>query len=247
MPSGNVMPRGTNTADEGGGGAGENASLDARITDLEGKIADLDEAFYAQGQEGQEGKPGSEGTEGTEGPGGEVRSDGTTTETFLEEVKPNGEIEPPLSERKIERKGGITKTNLKIEAEKEGFNSGGAIGNAYVKSPLGPFASFHENNEKRLLLEASTKDRFVLVSLALKIKAKAGKGINVTISLQSSVNGELQYQLHTFEALENEPAGRVTLSLILLKGNALEAVYNNENENAETSGEVAAVTSVNLD
>jgi hypothetical protein len=119
MSSGNVMPRDTNTAGEGGGD--ENASLDARITDLEGKIADLDEAFYAQGQEGQEGKPASEGTEG---PGGEVGPEGTTTETFLEEVKPNGEVEPPLSERKIERKGGITKTNLKTEAEKEGIGGG---------------------------------------------------------------------------------------------------------------------------
>lgn len=106
--------------------------LQGQVDDLTARLEAMETAFTGQGETGREGGEGQGGEKGEAGepgqPGAEVDKEGNVTETFVDEVNKNGETESPVNESKLEKKGGITKKNLKSEAEKEGFSPGGGGG-----------------------------------------------------------------------------------------------------------------------
>lgn len=156
------------------------SDVQAQLDELRAQLEDLANTFDAAavGQEGAEGHEGQEGQEGKEGEAGvEVNNEGDVTNINTYEVNENGETTPPPSEAALEKKGGITKKNLKAEAEKEGFKPGGGEGGLkpgeYEPGPecqASQFGAVGEKNEEKVI--DATKDVIACIEVEMNCPAE---------------------------------------------------------------------------
>lgn len=208
------------------------SDLQAQIDELRGQIEDLTSTFDAsaigaEGREGAAGERGEQGEQGDTSPPAEIDNEGKVVESFTDEVNNEGKVESPLNETKLEKKGGITKKNLKTEAEKEGFKAGEAGG--LKPGPYENAAAFEvkraeagESREKRVL--SASKDLLVTVSWLLKgnlttnFKAEA----NAFVQQGGKTFGTAGATVHTNQATESTTEESGSFTIFVPKGAELE-------------------------